>query len=395
MKRIMAVFSACLILAVSGCARGVTIPTPNGSSSNSSNQAQSPSPSNGSSGGASVAPSNSSNASANLGDSTAIERVVKQLKPSVVRISVTSSTNRRGPFGSINGPAQAQGVGTGMVLDDQGRILTNNHVVTLESSGPAGSVSVDLPNGKSANANVVGSDPQTDLAVVQVGNGDREGLTPIQWANPSSIVVGEQVVAIGYALDLGGAPTVTTGVVSAVDRSIPEQDATISGAVQTDAAINPGNSGGPLLDLNGKVVGVNTAGLAGSSGQPVQGLNFAISVETAQPITQELLAHGKVTRGYMGVGVTDITPDIAQANDLGVNHGAGVGEVSNGSPADKAGLRPGDVITKVGDMDINNTGDLTKALARYGPGQNVAVNYVRGGKQSTTTINLGQRPSSS
>lgn len=327
---------------------------------------------------------------------TPIERVVQQLQPSVVRVDVSGSSSNQGsgPFGRGGGqPVNSQGTGTGMVLDAQGHILTNNHVVTLEGSATAQSVTVDLPNGKSMPAKVVGTDPQTDLAVIQV-NGDGSGLTPIQWADPNSIRVGEQVVAIGYALDLGGAPTVTTGVVSALDRSIPEADATISGAIQTDAAVNPGNSGGPLLDLNGKVIGVTTAGLSGTSDTPVQGVNFVISGEMAQPVVQALISQGHVTRGYMGVAVTDITPELAQANGIGVDHGAGIGQVTNGAPADQAGLKPGDVITKVGDVSINNTGDLTNALTKYGPNQKVTVAYERGKNQATANITLGQRPPS-
>jgi S1-C subfamily serine protease len=281
-----------------------------------------------------------------------------------------------------------------MVLDSQGHILTNNHVVTLDDNTTATSVTVDLPDGKSVPATVVGTDPQTDLAVLQVGSADRSGLQPIQWADPSSIAVGEQVVAIGYALDLGGAPTVTTGVVSAVNRSIPEQNAEISGAIQTDAAVNPGNSGGPLLDLDGKVIAVNTAGLTGTTDQPVQGLNFGIGVGTAQPTAQALIAQGHVTRGYLGVAVTDVTPDLAQANDLGVHAGAGIGQVTSGAPADQAGLQAGDVITKVGDVSIASTGDLTNALTKYGPGEKVTVTYERGQAEHTATITVGQRPAS-
>jgi S1-C subfamily serine protease len=340
----------------------------------------------------------------NTGNATPIERVVQQLQPSVVRVSVSAPSSSSGPFGRAGAglggifggagqsQAQQQGVGTGMVLDSQGHILTNNHVVTLGNATSTTSVNVDLPDGKTVSANVVGTDPQTDLAVIQVGSADRGGIEPIQWADPNSIVVGEQVVGIGYALDLGGAPTVTMGIVSAINRSIPEQDATISGAIQTDAAINEGNSGGPLLDLSGKVLGVNTAGLVGTPTQPAQGLNFAISVQTARPVVQSLISQGHVTRGYMGVAVTDVTPDMAQANDLGVKSGAGVGQVTSGSPADQAGLKPGDIIIKVGDVSITNTGDLTSALSKYGPGQKVPVTYYRNKNQQTSTMTLGQRP---
>ncbi len=319
---------------------------------------------------------------------SAVERIVRQFQPSVVRISVTAP----GQGDSFGSPVRQQGTGTGMVLDTNGHILTNNHVVTLEDAATVSRVSVTLPNGKTVQASVTGADPQTDLAVIEVPSGDRGGLQPIEWQSPENIAIGEAVVAIGYALDLGGAPTVTTGVVSAIDRSIPETDATISGAIQTDAAINPGNSGGPLIDLDGKVIGVNTAGLVGSAGQPAQGINFAISAQTAQPVATALMSQGHVTRGYMGVAVTDVTPEFAQANALGVDHGAGVGRVTAGSPAAQAGLQAGDVITQVGSVPINNTGDLTSALTTYGPGQKVLVTFYSGNKRQTTTITLGTRP---
>jgi S1-C subfamily serine protease len=321
-----------------------------------------------------------------------VEQVVQAMQASVVRITASSQAVQRSPFGPAGGASQAQGVGTGMVLDDQGHILTNNHVVTLESSSPAQSLTVDLPTGKTVPATLVGTDPLTDLAVIQVGSGDRSSLKPIQWANPTSIAVGEGSVAIGYALDLGGAPTVTVGVVSATKRTIPETDATISGAIQTDTAINPGNSGGPLLDLSGKVIGVNTAGLVGSPQQPAQGINFAVSVETAQPVSQALISQGRVTRGFLGVSVTDITPQLAKSANLGVNQGAGVEQVTPGSPAAQAGLQPGDVITKVGDTPIADTGDLTIALTKNGPGTKVTVVYNRNGSQQTADVTLGQRP---
>jgi putative serine protease PepD len=323
---------------------------------------------------------------------SSIEGVVQQFQPSVVRISVSASAPASGPFGRAGqSQAQQQGVGTGMVLDTQGPILTNNHVISLGTSATTTTVSVALPNSRTVNATIVGTDPPTDLAVLQVGSSDRSGLEPIQWADPNSIGVGRQVVAIGYALGLGGAPTVTSGIVSAVDRSFPGEDATISGAIQTDAAINSGNSGGPLIDLNGKVVGVNTAGLVGTPSSPATGLNFAVSVQTARPVAQALIAQGRVTRGYLGVAAIDVTKQLAQANDLGVKSGAGVGQVTAGSPAAQAGLRPGDIITKVGAVTIGNSGDLTNALMKYGPGQAVPVTYYRNKSPQTTTITLAQR----
>jgi S1-C subfamily serine protease len=276
------------------------------------------------------------------------------------------------------------------VLDDQGHILTNNHVVTPQGSRPASLIAVDLPDGRTVPANVVGTDPQTDLAVLQVGSDARGDLKSIEWADPSGTVVGERVVAIGYALNLGGAPSVTTGVVSAVDRNIPESDSIISGSVQTDAAINPGNSGGPLLNYSGRVVGINTSGISRAGGTPIQGLNFAVSSQTAQPVASALISQGRVVRGYLGAALTDITPAMARANDLGVSAGAGVGMVSPGSPAERAGLMRGDVIVKMGDVDVNNTGDLTNALTWYSPGQQVPITYVRGKERRSAMVTLSE-----
>ena len=327
----------------------------------------------------------------------AATNVVNDVRPAVVKVDVSGQAQNPGPFGigSGGGTTQAAGTGTGMLLDMQGNILTNNHVVTLEGNSPASSIKVTLANGKTTDAKIVGQDDQTDLAVIRVSTDSLSGTKAVKFPDPNSTVVGEPVVAIGYALDLGGEPTVTEGVVSATNREIDETNATISGAVQTDAAINPGNSGGPLVDLNGLVVGVSTAGLRGTPQEPVQGVNFAISDATAQPVMQQLMAHGKVTRGYMGVLVTNITPALAQSDNLPIDHGAGVGDVTQGSPADQAGLQPGDIIVQVGNVPIQNTGDLTTALTTNGPGSKVTVTYYRGKDKHTTDITLGTRPSGS
>jgi S1-C subfamily serine protease len=204
--------------------------------------------------------------------------VVQRVRESVVRVRAGAQT-QRGPFG---GTQETEGTGTGFVVDQQGFVVTNNHVVTLGTNRPADRLEVDLFDGRTVQASLVGRDPATDLAVLKLDAGN---LKTLNWAEPNSIVVGEDVFAIGFALDLGGQPTVTKGVVSAKDRVINEvlqtaagpQRIDISGAIQTDAAINPGNSGGPLVDLNGDVVGVNTAGLASAGGQPVQSIFFAVS----------------------------------------------------------------------------------------------------------------------
>lgn len=213
-----------------------------------------------------------------------VTQVAQAAAPSVVSISVNGSAPTRG-FAT----AQLAGSGTGVLLDTQGHILTNDHVITLDGASGRTTVTVGLPSGENLPASVVGEDAATDLAVLQVSAGDVAGLTPIQWADRGSVEVGETVVAIGYALDLGGEPTVTSGVVSALNRTIEEQNARIGGAIQTDAAVNPGNSGGPLLDASGKVIGINTAGLTGSAQQPAEGINFAIPAQTAQAVASRLI----------------------------------------------------------------------------------------------------------
>jgi serine protease Do len=193
---------------------------------------------------------------------------------------------------------------------------------------------------------------------------------------------------------------VTKGVISAKDRVIDETlsssgrqlGVSISGAIQTDAAINPGNSGGPLLNLRGEVVGINTAGLFGGQGQPVQGIFFAVSAQVAEPVVKLLVDNGKVDRGYMGVSVTSINRQLAQARGLNVNEGAGIERVESNSPAEKAGLRPGDIIIKIGDTSVKNVGDVTNALTKAQPGQKVRVEYVRDGKNSSTEVTLTDRP---
>jgi serine protease Do/serine protease DegQ len=165
----------------------------------------------------------------------------------------------------------------------------------------------------------------------------------------------------------------------------------IAGAIQTDAAINPGNSGGPLVDLNGDVVGVNTAGLVAAGGRPVQSIFFAVSSRIAEPIVRSLIESGDVERGYLGVRATMVTPEIARANNLSVERGVGLVAVEAGSAAERAGLRAGDVITRLGELEIHTTGDLTQALFRHGPGTTVEVEYVRDGDRRTAQVTPSAR----
>jgi serine protease Do len=312
------------------------------------------------------------------------QQVVKLVTPSVVRVQATGSAPS-GVFGGSGRSQQQQGTGTGVIIDSQGHILTNNHVVTLESNNVATDLHVALSDGRNLPAKVVGRDPNTDLAVLQV---DAQNLTPVKFAAAGSEEVGEPVLAIGYALNLQGTPTVTSGVISALDRLLPEATTSISGAIQTDAPINPGNSGGPLLDLGGQVVGINTAGQGGGT----QGIFFAISADVAQPVIRDLVSKGKIDRGFIGIQTHSTTQDEAQSQKLPVASGASIDGVQQGTPAEKAGLRSGDIIIKIGNHDIHNTGDLQQALIDSPPGAKVTVTYYHGSDKKTADITLGTRP---
>lgn len=293
---------------------------------------------------------------------------------------------------------QAQGTGTGFIIDTRGYIVTNNHVVTLGGSREASKITIDLADGTTLDATIVGRDERSDIAVLKV-NTDASKLQTLSFASADSIQVGEDVVAIGFPLNLIGEPTVTRGVISAVDRTINETiqgvgAIEIAGAIQTDAAINPGNSGGPLLDADGRVVGINTAGLRGGASEIVTGINFAVSSPVAQPIVSSLIDTGTVRRGFLGVSIASVDRDVAQARKLAVNSGAIVTNVTRDTAADKAGMRANDVIVKIGDQPIGGVGDVTRALTKYGPGQTVKVEFYRGSDKQTTDLTLQDRPSS-
>jgi S1-C subfamily serine protease len=331
--------------------------------------------------------------------------VVKTVTPSVVRIEASGTSSSSGAAGvgiggggigggGIGGgggrgsSSQAEGSGTGVVIDANGHILTNNHVVTLETTSVASKIQVILSDGRTLDAKVVGRDPGTDLAVLQV---DANNLTPAKFAPNGSVEVGEPVLAIGYAFNIAGTPTVTNGVVSATDRVIPENTTSISGAIQTNAPINPGNSGGPLVDLSGQVVGINTAGQGSNS----QGIFYAISSDVAQPVVNDLLSKGKIDRGFIGIQTHTATAEEAKAENSPAASGTVVDGVQPGTPAEKAGLRAGDVIVKIGNHDVHNTGDLQQALIDEPPGTKVTITYYRGNDQKTTDVTLTSRPDNS
>jgi serine protease Do/serine protease DegQ len=264
-----------------------------------------------------------------------------------------------------------QSLGSGVVVDaKRGYILTNHHVIA-----GADEISVNLANGQTLDATLVGSDPETDIAVLQVKDG---GLTALPMSDSDKTRVGDFVVAIGNPFGLG--QTVTSGIVSAMGRS----GLGIEGYedfIQTDASINPGNSGGALVNLRGELVGVNTAILSKSGGNV--GIGFAIPINMAREIMNQLVEHGEVRRGVLGAQAQDLTPELASAFNIERQQGAVVTQVTSGSPADKAGLQAGDVITELNGRPVQSAADVRNRIGLLRIGQQVEMKIVRDGKRRT------------
>jgi S1-C subfamily serine protease len=274
------------------------------------------------------------------------------------------------------------GAGTGVVIDDQGHILTNYHVVANASS-----ITVTATNGQARPATVVSSSPGLDLALLKVD--DTSGLTPLPLGDSSTIQVGDPAIAIGNALALNASePTVSLGIISALHRTVTTQQGTVDDAIQTDAAINPGNSGGPLLNAVGQVVGINTA-IAGNA----QNVGFAIPINSAKQLIDRF--QRGVGEPYLGVGIVDNSSSAAQQLGLTVDTGAIVRQLASGSPADQAGLAINDVITTFGSTTINTASDLVDAINQTNPGDQVSLGFVRGANQMSVTVTIGQRPAGS
>jgi len=321
--------------------------------------------------------------------SNAIRLVAQKVKPAVVQI-----TNEQIEVDQFNQPFDIPaGVGSGVIYDNQGHILTNNHVVE-----GAQKLLVALPDGRSFQAKLIGRDPVTDLAVVQISGSN---LPVAELGDSSQLQVGDWVVAIGNALALDGGPTVTAGVVSALGRTVQEpSDTSAQGpylfdVIQTSAPINPGNSGGPLVNLAGQVVGINTL-VAGQAepGVPAQGIGFAISVAAAKPIADQLITTGKVVYPYIGISDIDLNPAIAA--QLGIPDQAGIviRRVGRGSPADQAGLQRLDVITAIDGKPLSGDSDLQRILRDHKPGDTLTLNVIRGNQKLTVKVVLGEAPSS-
>jgi S1-C subfamily serine protease len=300
-----------------------------------------------------------------------IQAILRKVQPAVVRIDV-------------NGP-DGQGTGTGFIVASDGVIVTNAHV-----AADAFTIKVTLADSRTATASVIGIDAQHDLAVVKIG---LKNLPTVQLGDSSTLEVGDSVVAIGNALALEGTPTVTSGIVSALHRTISTENSTLHDVIQTDAAINPGNSGGPLLDSSGRVIGINTAI---ASPADANNIGFAIAISSAEP-TLEKLESGKskpTVSGFLGVEVESVTSGLAAQANLDVTRGAYVADVTPSSPADKAGIRVGDVVVKFDSTTINTAEALTSAVKGNKPDSLVVVVVNRAGKQLTLHATLATRPSS-
>ena len=301
--------------------------------------------------------------------------VVKLLKPSVVQIVTEFSAT-----GTFNQPVPSRGVGTGVILDTQGNILTNNHVIN-----DAQAIMVTLDSGESFTAQLIGGDAGTDTAVIRI---EADGLRPAKIGRSAELEVGQEVIAIGHALGLPGGPTVSKGVISALGRSIDiDAQTTMVDLIQTDASINPGNSGGPLSNTSGEVIGINSAGIRGS-----QGIGFAINIDDAQLVVEQLLVNGYVDRGFLGVSPVTLSPSLVSQTGAPVDAGIFIVRTVPGFAAEMAGLRAEDVIVQMAGQPIISTGELSKFLVAHPPGETISVVYYRGDEQSTVDLTLSERP---
>ncbi len=328
--------------------------------------------------------------------STAIARVAKETIPAVAHIEVTQRQEVNNPFLPFeNDPffhyffdvphhvphkfkRELKGLGSGMIMDAQGHILTNNHVVA-----GANEIQVVLSDGRRYPAELVGTDPKTDLAVIQIKADEK--LSYVTFGDSDEMKVGNWVVAIGAPRGLD--QTVTQGIISAKHRRGILDPSGYQDYFQTDAAINPGNSGGPLLNLQGKVIGVNAAIVSESGG--FEGIGFAIPSNMAVHIANALIKNGKVERGWLGVSIRDLTPDLQKSMKLNVSKGALIAEVVKGGPADEAGLQKNDVVTAYHGKEIPDASSLQNQVADTSIGQEITLTVLRKGKSWDFKVTIG------
>ena len=295
--------------------------------------------------------------------------LVTKVKPSVVAINTTSTR-----------PFTQEGAGSGWIIDEEGHIVTNNHVVA-----GAESITVTLDDGRTFPAGIVGADFLTDLAVIKI---DAENLVRANRGDSSELVLGEWVLAIGNSLGLGVTPS--EGIIRSLEASIPVSPGqTLHDLIGTSAAINPGNSGGPLVNMREEVVGITSVKIAMVG---VEAMGWAISINSAMPIITELINAGYVVRPYLGISYSDVNPTLVWWYKLAVEEGIFVAEVIPGYPADEAGLKPKDVVVGFNGKEIVNTGDLIQEISSCQIGQRVEIIYWRGDSKKTTYATLTESP---
>jgi serine protease Do len=317
---------------------------------------------------------------ANLSDArnTPVVRAAKAVGPTIVGI-----TNKAVARDWFNNPVETEGVGSGVIFKNDGGdsyIVTNNHVI----SG-AKELVVSLPDGRSLKGKLVGADEMTDLAVVKVGDGK---LPTAKFGDSDKIVVGEPAIAIGNPMGLEFQGSVTSGVISALNRTLDISDKRVK-LLQTDAAINPGNSGGALVNADGEVIGINSAKVAANG---VEGMGFAIPINTVQTVIDSLMTKGYVARPYLGVSVFDPETAGRYGYQLNIDKGVYVFQLTLNGPCGKAGLQRGDIILKLDDKETNSVSDLRAKVAEHKVGDTVKVTYDRNGKQQNADVVLEEMP---
>ncbi|MFZ6749087.1 trypsin-like peptidase domain-containing protein [Undibacterium sp. Ren11W] len=317
----------------------------------------------------------------------------KRAMPSVVNINTAKGARQANNpllndpflkrfFGDQQSPQteRQSSLGSGVIVSSQGYILTNNHVIE-----EADEISVSLADGRQANAKVVGTDPETDLAVIKI---ELDNLPAITLGHSEQAFVGDVVLAIGNPFGVG--QTVTMGIVSALGRNDVGIN-TYENFIQTDAAVNPGNSGGALVDINGNLLGINSAIYSRNGGS--LGIGFAIPVSTIKTVMEAIIADGQVVRGWIGVEPQDITPEMAESFNIKEASGAIVAGVVRGGPADKAGIRPGDILTGIEGKSVSNKTEILNIIAQLKPNTKVKFSVLRRTSVSSFDILIGKRPS--
>ncbi|HEX4233233.1 MAG TPA: trypsin-like peptidase domain-containing protein [Caldimonas sp.] len=317
---------------------------------------------------------------------TSYAAAAKRASPAVVSITASRTARQVDPaFGLFFGnrarqpEARQVGLGSGVIVSPEGYLLTNNHVIE-----GADDIEVELGDGRNARAKTIGTDPESDIAVLRI---ELDKLPSIDFGDVEHLQVGDVVLAIGNPFGVG--QTVTSGIVSALGRNALGIN-TFENFIQTDAAINPGNSGGALVDVAGNLLGINTAIFSRTGGS--LGIGFAIPVSTARQVMDSLIKEGRVTRGWIGVEPRDLTPEIAKTLDLPVKQGVLITGVVQNGPASEGGLRPGDVVLKVAGVQVSNTPQLLNAVAALKPRQTATVSVQRGAKPLDIEVTVGQRP---